>query len=236
MVSTSGVVPGSRVSPANQTRESGAVNQAPSIGRAIDGVEIYILDEQRQPVSDGGAGEIYHRRRGTRPRVQQPPGSDGGAFCSESVQRGGGSAASTAPAIWPLAARTARSRFSGGLDEQVKVRGYRVEPSEVSTVLGQHPAIQGQRCGLDGRCARREATGGLSGVSRGLNRECQRAARISAAAHAGLHGAGGVRCHPEPARHRAGQSESRGAAQRERKPVIRRSLRGTANRWSKKSS
>jgi acyl carrier protein len=32
--------------------------------------------------------------------------------------------------------------FLGRLDEQVKVRGYRVEPSEVSTVLGQHPAVQ----------------------------------------------------------------------------------------------
>jgi acyl-coenzyme A synthetase/AMP-(fatty) acid ligase len=33
-------------------------NQAPSIGRAIDGVEIYILDEWRQPVTEG-SGEIY---------------------------------------------------------------------------------------------------------------------------------------------------------------------------------
>jgi acyl carrier protein len=32
--------------------------------------------------------------------------------------------------------------FLGRLDEQVKVRGYRVEPNEVSTVLGQHPAVQ----------------------------------------------------------------------------------------------
>ena len=32
--------------------------------------------------------------------------------------------------------------FLGRVDEQVKVRGYRVEPSEISTVLGQHPAVQ----------------------------------------------------------------------------------------------
>ena len=48
VVSTSGVVPA-----------GSDANEAPSIGRAIDGVEIYILDEEKQPVRGDAAGEIY---------------------------------------------------------------------------------------------------------------------------------------------------------------------------------
>ena len=55
VVSTSGVVA------ANAANQS-FMSQAPSIGRAIDGVEIYILDEQQQPVTDGFGRNLYRRR------------------------------------------------------------------------------------------------------------------------------------------------------------------------------
>jgi amino acid adenylation domain-containing protein len=129
VVSTSGVVPAGC-----------AGMQAPSIGRAIDGVEIYILDEQRQPVG-AGPGEIYIAGaglgRGYRNRpdltaerfVPDPFSGVPGArmYCTGDLGR------------WLPNGEIA---FLGRLDEQVKVRGYRVEPNEVSTVLGQHPAVQ----------------------------------------------------------------------------------------------
>jgi amino acid adenylation domain-containing protein len=134
VVSTSGiVVAGSSL---NQT----AGNQAPSIGRAIDGVDIYILDEKRQPVTEG-SGEIYiggaGLARGYRNRpdltaerfVPNPlsPTRDSRLYRTGDLGRG---------------LPNGEIAFLGRVDEQVKVRGYRVEPSEVSTVLGQHPAVQ----------------------------------------------------------------------------------------------
>jgi amino acid adenylation domain-containing protein len=129
VVSTSGVVPAGNVG-----------NHAPSIGRAIDGVEIYILDEHGQSVTEG-AGEIYISGaglgRGYRNRadltaerfVVNPFSSIPGARMYRTGDIG----------RWLPNGEIA---FLGRLDEQVRVRGYRVEPSEISTVLSQHSAVQ----------------------------------------------------------------------------------------------
>jgi amino acid adenylation domain-containing protein len=129
VVSTSGIV-----------LTGASTNQAPSIGRAIDGVEIYILDEDRKRVTEG-SGEIYiggsGLGRGYRNRpdltaerfVPNPFSSEPGARMYRTGDVG----------RWLSNGEIA---FLGRMDEQVKVRGYRVEPSEVSTVLSQHPAVQ----------------------------------------------------------------------------------------------
>jgi amino acid adenylation domain-containing protein len=134
VVSTSGVVP------AGNALNQSFMNQAPSIGRAIDGVEIYILDEQQKPVTEA-SGEIYiggaGLGRGYRNRldltaerfVPNPFRTVPGARMYRTGDIG----------RWLPNGEIA---FLGRLDEQVKVRGYRVEPSEISTVLGQHPAVQ----------------------------------------------------------------------------------------------
>src|SRR5258708_1921078 len=129
VVSTSGVVPA-----------GGAGNQAPSIGCAIDGVEIYILDEQRQPVTDG-VGEIYIGGAGLGRGYRNRPDLTVERFVANPFNAVPGARMYRTGdlARWLLNGEIA---FLGRLDEQVKVRGYRVEPSEVSTVLGQHPAVQ----------------------------------------------------------------------------------------------
>jgi acyl-CoA synthetase (AMP-forming)/AMP-acid ligase II/acyl carrier protein len=149
VVSTSGVVPATSANQTSTNPASGnqtsmhqiSGNQAPSIGRAIDGVEIYILDEQRRPVSDGGAGEIYVGGAGLGRGYRNRPDLTAERFVPNPFSAVAGARLYR---TGDLARRLPNGEiaFLGRIDEQVKVRGYRVEPSEVSTVLGQHPAVE----------------------------------------------------------------------------------------------
>jgi amino acid adenylation domain-containing protein len=131
VVATSGVVP--------STPERS--DQLPTIGRPIDNVHIYILDQNMQQVQRGESGEIYiggsSLARGYRNRpdlsaerfVPDP-------FSSEPVARlyRTGDLARFLP--------SGEVAFLGRTDEQVKIRGYRIEPAEIVKVLDEHPAVQ----------------------------------------------------------------------------------------------
>ncbi len=133
VVSTSGVVPAG-------TATNHLANQGPSIGRAIDGVEIYILDEQRRPVTEG-VGEIHIGGAGLGRGYRNRPNLTAERFVPNPFSNVPGARMYRTGdlARWLPNGEIA---FLGRLDEQVKVRGYRVEPTEVSTVLGLHPAVQ----------------------------------------------------------------------------------------------
>jgi acyl carrier protein len=116
-------------------------DQLPTIGRPIDNVYIYILDQNMQQVQRGESGEIYiggsSLARGYRNRpdlsaerfVPDP-------FSSEPVARlyKTGDLARFLP--------SGEIAFLGRTDEQVKIRGYRIEPAEIVKVLDEHPAVQ----------------------------------------------------------------------------------------------
>jgi amino acid adenylation domain-containing protein len=144
VVSTSGIVPAGsspNQTAANQSPMNQApANQAPSIGRAIDGVDIYILDEKRQPVTEG-SGEIYIGGAGLARGYRNRPDLTAERFVPNPFSQTPGARLYRTGDLgrWLPNGEIA---FLGRVDEQVKVRGYRVEPSEVSTVLGQHPAVQ----------------------------------------------------------------------------------------------
>jgi amino acid adenylation domain-containing protein len=128
VVSTSGIVP-----------VGSEANEAPSIGRAIDGVEIHILDEEKQPVRGNAAGEIYIGGAGLGRGYRNRPELTGQRFVANPSAPHSLLYRTGDLGHWIANGEIA---FLGRLDEQVKLRGYRVEPIEVSTVLAQHPAVQ----------------------------------------------------------------------------------------------
>jgi amino acid adenylation domain-containing protein len=130
VVSTSGVV----------TADSSA-SQAPSIGRPIDGVQIHILDENRQLVAQGTTGEIYIGGAGLARGYRKRPDLTAERFVANpfSAEAGARLYRTGDLARWLPDGQIA---FLGRVDEQVKIRGYRVELSEIATVLGQHSAVR----------------------------------------------------------------------------------------------
>ncbi len=119
-------------------REAGA---AVTIGRPVDGTQVYILDKEQQLVPVGVSGELYlggeglargylGRAEATAEKfVPHPYSESGGARLYRTGDmgryRGDG-----------------EIEYQGRRDQQVKVRGFRIELGEVEAVLRQHAAIR----------------------------------------------------------------------------------------------
>jgi amino acid adenylation domain-containing protein len=116
-------------------------DELPSIGRPIDGTQVYIVDEELKPVPSGTAGELLIGGAGvargyrdlpelTRQKFVPDPFSDD----EEARLYRTGDLGRFLP--------DGRIAFMGRMDEQIKIRGYRIEPQEISAVLDRHPEIQ----------------------------------------------------------------------------------------------
>jgi len=115
-----------------------------TLGRETSGSladEVYILDDRRQPVSEGTAGEVYIGGASLARGYRNRPDLTAERFISNpfSAVPGARLYRTGDLARWLPDGQIA---FLGRVDEQVKIRGYRVEPSEIATVLGQHPAVR----------------------------------------------------------------------------------------------
>jgi amino acid adenylation domain-containing protein len=126
---------------------SGAVSpnehpdRLPTIGRPIDGVQIYILDEYMQEVPPGEPGEIYIGGEGVARGYRNRPDLTSERFVPNLFS----SEPSTRLYKTGDLARYLRNgeiAFLGRVDDQIKVRGFRIEPAEIVKVLDEHPAVQ----------------------------------------------------------------------------------------------
>ncbi|HYP22809.1 MAG TPA: amino acid adenylation domain-containing protein, partial [Actinomycetota bacterium] len=112
----------------------------PDIGTPVNGVRVYVLDEHLRPVPRGLPGEVYIGGRGVASHYLNAPGLTARAFVPDPFSSEPG-------ARMYRSGDRARHRpdgtidFLGRGDEQVKVRGYRVEPAEVEAALRTHPAV-----------------------------------------------------------------------------------------------
>ena len=108
------------------------------IGRPVSNTQIYVLDELRQPVPIGVAGEAYVGGDGLmRGYVDDAESTHERLVANPFRDRPGAFLYRTGDMV--RYRRDGNLEFLGRTDDQVKIRGFRVEPGEVEAVLSRCP-------------------------------------------------------------------------------------------------
>lgn len=145
VVATSGVV--------RPASEEG--NRLPEIGRPIDHAQMYLLDETLQAVPVGVPGELYIGGSGVGRGYLNRPELTAQRFIAHPFSE-------DPTARLYKSGDLARYRsdgtieFMGRLDDQIQLRGFRIEPGEIEAALRRHPGIR------DAAVRAHEAEGGNS--------------------------------------------------------------------------
>jgi amino acid adenylation domain-containing protein len=114
-------------------------DQAPPIGRPLSGMRAYVVDERDRPVPYGAIGELLIGGLGIARGYLGRPDLTEIRFRPDPF-RPGGRVYATGDLVRRLP--DGQLDFVGRVDDQVKLRGFRIEPGEIETVLRRHRAVR----------------------------------------------------------------------------------------------
>jgi|HubBroStandDraft_1064217.scaffolds.fasta_scaffold06081_2 amino acid adenylation domain-containing protein len=115
--------------------------EAPSIGRAIDGVEVHIVDQQMQPVPSGSSGELLIGGAGVARGYVNAPELTAERFLPDPFRDDPDARLYRTGDVGRYLP-DGQIAFLGRIDEQIKIMGFRIEPQEIVAVLCRYRDIK----------------------------------------------------------------------------------------------
>src|ERR1043166_6465686 len=106
------------------------------VGNPIANTSIYVLNEDQQSCAVGEAGEVYITGAGVGRGYLNRPELTAEKF----IERDGLRFYRTGD--WARVSAAGRLEFSGRRDQQIKLRGFRVELGEIEAALAKHPSVR----------------------------------------------------------------------------------------------